>query len=197
MLVDKELMLHGLNVDDGGINMKLGGEHAKLFLDMFVSFFEQNGGKNFLTLTLQNKEKKYAINIENCYGKETSAEKLQRQEAIIKQLVEAWNPNEWQTEAFMQQWQMAKGYLSESKRLDNTESTLALNESIRQVFAKDGYDGIVKLTLDWEQGVIREREQLKDGFGSIQEHFKHRKTGWHPTFYDAVNGTNEYTHCVE
>jgi hypothetical protein len=72
-----DLHLHELNVDEQGINMKLSGDPAKFFMKTLVEFFEQNGGKNFLTLTVENQDKKYGITIQNCHGEESPAEKLQ------------------------------------------------------------------------------------------------------------------------
>jgi hypothetical protein len=76
-------LLNGLYVKDislnkGGLDLSLTGEIAKAFMQNLVQMFKDNGGKNFLTLTVMDKENKYAITIQNCNGTDTPAEKLQR-----------------------------------------------------------------------------------------------------------------------
>lgn len=73
-----DLYLHELKVDEKGLDMKLSGEPARFFMKTLVDFFEQNGGKNFLTLTVENQDKKYGITIQNHHGEETPAEKMQK-----------------------------------------------------------------------------------------------------------------------
>ena len=75
---DQELLLHGMSIEDGAVNMKLGGEPANLFMGMLVGFFEENGGENFLTTTIQSPLKRYEITIRNLDGIDSPAEKLGR-----------------------------------------------------------------------------------------------------------------------
>lgn len=79
---NNDLILHKAHFEDGAFDMSLSGESARLFMYSLVEFFKQNGGKIFLTLTVSDKENKYAINIENCNGIDTPAEKMARLECI-------------------------------------------------------------------------------------------------------------------
>jgi len=83
---DKELMLESLNIEDEGIDMKLSGEPAKMFMISLVEFFKQNGGENYITLVVEDNSGKYAITIENCNGKDTPSEKIARLEKEIENL---------------------------------------------------------------------------------------------------------------
>jgi hypothetical protein len=75
----EDLKLHGMSYKDGVIDISLSGEQAKIFMGSLIEFFKQNGGENFLTLTVNDKDNnKFAINIQNCNGIDTPAEKLQR-----------------------------------------------------------------------------------------------------------------------
>lgn len=85
---NNDLFLHELKPSEKGFDMKVSGEPAKYFMALLVDFFEQNGGTNFLTLTLQNQEKKYGITIQNCNGELTPAEKMQLMADEIKSLKE-------------------------------------------------------------------------------------------------------------
>lgn len=74
-----DLKLHEMSYKDGVIDMSLSGEQAKIFMSSLIEFFKQNGGENFLTLTVNDGDNnKFAINIQNCNGIDTPAEKLQR-----------------------------------------------------------------------------------------------------------------------
>jgi hypothetical protein len=70
--------------------MTASGEPAMIFMKLLVGLFEQNGGKNFLALTVENKDKsaRYSINIQNLNGELSIEEKLQQQEDEIKRLQE-------------------------------------------------------------------------------------------------------------
>lgn len=85
--MDKEddLMLHEMHFENGALDMKLSGDSAKAFMYILIEFFKQNGGQDFLTLTMADKENKYAINIQNCNGTDTPAEKMAREEQIAKE----------------------------------------------------------------------------------------------------------------
>jgi hypothetical protein len=81
----EDLNLHELHYDENGLNMSLSGEYAQLFMQMLMEFFKQNGGENFLTLTVNDRKgNKYAIIIENCNGVDTPAEKLNRMKDSLK-----------------------------------------------------------------------------------------------------------------
>jgi hypothetical protein len=84
--LEDELMLRNMKYDENGLEMSLSGEPAKLFLRMLVDLFEQNGGENFLTMTIHNQDKKYEITIVNQNGKDTPAEKVERLQKEIEQL---------------------------------------------------------------------------------------------------------------
>ncbi len=75
---DQELYVHEMNVENGALNMKLGGEPAKFFMMMLIGFFEENGGENFLTTTVENQAKRYEITIRNLNGQDSPAEKVAR-----------------------------------------------------------------------------------------------------------------------
>ena len=71
------LMLHSMEVDNGGaLDMTIGGDAAKLFMCNLVRFFEQNGGQNFLTLSVEDAKNSYSITIQNNNGDATPAKKL-------------------------------------------------------------------------------------------------------------------------
>lgn len=81
--MDKELMLHNLEIKDGHLDMGLSGEPAKIFINSLVDFFYQNGGKNFLSMTVANKSDKFSIVVQNCNGIDSTAEKLKRLEMQV------------------------------------------------------------------------------------------------------------------
>lgn len=83
---EKELYLHELHTNDKGMEMKVSGEPAKLFMSLLIDLFEQNGGKNFLTITVHNQEKKYGITIQDCNGLLSPAEKMQSMSEEIESL---------------------------------------------------------------------------------------------------------------
>lgn len=89
---DDDLKIESLNYQDGKLDMSLSGEQGKLFMITLIQFFKDNGGENFLNLTINDKHNnKYAINIENCNGKFTSAEKLNMLGDEIKEIKEYIN----------------------------------------------------------------------------------------------------------
>jgi len=67
-----------LKYEKGQIDMSLSGQHAMNIMEAFVDLFEQNGGKNFLTMTLERKKSndRYSIVINNLNGEFSAAEKL-------------------------------------------------------------------------------------------------------------------------
>jgi hypothetical protein len=84
---DEDMMLHSMEVKDGGLNMKLSGDAAMTFLQMLIQIFEQNGGKNFLTMTVErDTDTRYGIEIRNLNGEMSAAEKLKMLEEENEQL---------------------------------------------------------------------------------------------------------------
>lgn len=83
--MENDLMLHDMSFHDGEIDMSLSGEDAQMFMFSLVKMCEQAGGKNFLTITVNYKNDKYSITIENCNGNDTPAEKMQRLEEELEQ----------------------------------------------------------------------------------------------------------------
>lgn len=80
---DDDLRLHSLHYENGELDMRLSGERGKLFVFSLVEFFRQNGGKNYLTLTVNDAKDKFAINIQNCTGTTTPAEKIAFLETLV------------------------------------------------------------------------------------------------------------------
>lgn len=83
-----DLMVHEMHYDKDGLNLKLGGQTAMVFLSTLVDLFKANGGKNFLTMTVHKDEIKYAITIQNCNGQDSPSEKLERYEQALKDIIE-------------------------------------------------------------------------------------------------------------
>lgn len=83
------LTLHELIADSKGINMKIGGASGKAFMAALVKFFEDNGGKNFLAMTVEMDGFKYQIEIRNLNGELSAAEKLDHIEQHNNILVKA------------------------------------------------------------------------------------------------------------
>lgn len=81
-----DLMVHEMHYDKNGLNLKLGGQTAMVFLSTLVDLFKTNGGKNFLTMTVHKDDIKYAITIQNCNGEDSPAEKLERYEKALKKI---------------------------------------------------------------------------------------------------------------
>lgn len=75
--MEDDLKIEELLYKNGSIDMKLGGENAKIFMISLIKFFEQNKGENFLSTTVQGMGKKYSIDITNLYGNDSPAERLQ------------------------------------------------------------------------------------------------------------------------
>jgi hypothetical protein len=72
--------------------MTLEGIPAKTFLNAIVDFFYQNGGKNFLSLTVNDKNNNhFEITVKNCNGIDTPAEKINRLEKTILKMAEYIN----------------------------------------------------------------------------------------------------------
>jgi hypothetical protein len=74
--------------EEGGNRMSVAGEPARTFLQLLVELFEQNGGKNFLSITLEtpDKSKRYEVRIVNLNGELSVTEKLNQYEEEIRQL---------------------------------------------------------------------------------------------------------------
>lgn len=72
----KNLMLERLRLEDGKIDMSVSGERAKLFMASLIEFFRQNGGPNFLTLSVNDGENNFAITIQNLKGEDSPAQKI-------------------------------------------------------------------------------------------------------------------------
>lgn len=70
--------LYALNMQNGAIDMSLESEHCKAFMATIIQIFEQNGGKNFFTTTVEldnRKGARYALTIQKTDG-QSPAEKL-------------------------------------------------------------------------------------------------------------------------
>lgn len=82
--VENELMLHRMELDDDALNMTIGGSAATSFMCSLVRFFEQNGGKNFLTLSVADAEHSYSITIQNNSGDDSPAKKLKELDELLE-----------------------------------------------------------------------------------------------------------------
>ena len=80
------LMVKGMHFDRNGLNIRLGGPGAMMYMNYLVNLFKVNGGENFLTIGLAGGGHKYGITIQNCDGQDTPAEKMERMEAENKGL---------------------------------------------------------------------------------------------------------------
>lgn len=98
----EDLTLHSAHFEDGAIDMRLSGEQASIFMASLVQLFKQNGGENFLTVTVEGQGEKYAITIQDCSKTLTPAEKLaemkQENEELKKRLEQA------QQDGFGEEW---------------------------------------------------------------------------------------------
>ena len=74
----EDIQLHGMDIDEDGLNMKLSGESIKLFYMFLINLFYSSGGTNFLTLSVQHENDKFEITIKNCNGTSTPAEKIEQ-----------------------------------------------------------------------------------------------------------------------
>jgi len=83
-----DLKIYSLQMENGEINMKVTGERAKLFMSALIQFFEQNGGKNFVTTAGMVGKDRYEITVRKCGGM-TPADKIEALEHEIEQLQEA------------------------------------------------------------------------------------------------------------
>jgi hypothetical protein len=83
---NSKLLLEEMHYENGIIDMKLSGEHAMFFLYQLVQLFEQNGGKNYLTMEVRNGAKHYEITIRNCNAYDTPALKIQRLEETLRDI---------------------------------------------------------------------------------------------------------------
>ena len=92
-----QILLRGLHYgpDTGGaLDMKLGGENATIFMAVLADFFFANGGKNYLTLTLEaaprdgGKAIHLEVTIRNCDGKMTPAEEINQLKRLLEYIEE-------------------------------------------------------------------------------------------------------------
>ena len=85
----EEIRLFNLALQNGEVDMRIESEMAKSFYNSIIQVFEQNGGKNFFTTTIdiEGKNGRYAFTIEKVGG-QTVAEKLADQKAEIERLTE-------------------------------------------------------------------------------------------------------------
>lgn len=82
----ENINVHSINMDDNGMNMAVSGEAAKYFMITLIKFFENNDGENFLTLTVQKKDKKHELTMRDARGRDTPVERLQRLEEEVEWL---------------------------------------------------------------------------------------------------------------
>jgi len=82
-----DLKIYSLQMENGEIDMKVTGERAKLFMSALIQFFEQNGGKNFVTTAGMVGKDRYEITVRKCGGM-TPADKIEALEHEIEQLQE-------------------------------------------------------------------------------------------------------------
>lgn len=80
-----EIMLHGINFGpetEGKIDMRVGGDGFTIFMNMLIEFFEANGGKNYLTFTVNSRDHgpfkgaHLEVTIRNCDGVLTPGEHI-------------------------------------------------------------------------------------------------------------------------
>jgi hypothetical protein len=98
----KELRLHRMEVENGAMNFSLSGEPGKAFVTFLVRFFEDNGGKNFLSFDISKSDHHYSISIQKVSGELTPVMKMNQQAEEIKRLREALEDIE--TLACMNKW---------------------------------------------------------------------------------------------
>jgi hypothetical protein len=79
----EEVALRALNYEAGGdLEMRVGGESAQIFIATIIQFFHDNGGKNFVTLTVDSHRtsplgsRHMEVTVRDCTGKKTPAERL-------------------------------------------------------------------------------------------------------------------------
>lgn len=108
-----ELKLLEMQIKDGKIDMSLSGEMARAYMVGLIGMFERNGGKNFLTVTIEGQGKKYGITIQDCTKELTPAEKLEKLE---KEFIEtlARNIAAWQTSKDKKQGLLPEVYLHDT-----------------------------------------------------------------------------------
>jgi hypothetical protein len=82
----EDILLKEMHYDENGLQFGLSGDATKHFYCSLVSLFRSCGGENFLTTTVSYKLSKYEITIVNLNGKDSPAEKLQRQAEEIAAL---------------------------------------------------------------------------------------------------------------
>lgn len=81
----------------GWINMRMSGEHSKIFIGGLFEFFIQNGGKNYLTFQVeanyhesrQLPVRKLEVTMTNCDGVTTPAQRLFEQRTLLEQAAAA------------------------------------------------------------------------------------------------------------
>lgn len=76
-----------MHLDADGVDMSLGGRPAKIFMSLLMSFYKQNAGPNFITITARDKSSNaYEITIRNCPEGVTPADRICELEAKVKKL---------------------------------------------------------------------------------------------------------------
>ena len=89
-LASGEITLHELCLKNGGIDLKLSGQMADVFMELFVGMFEDSGATNFLGVTLGKGDKQYEVTIENKNGKSLATisneqkQQIKRMEAVVE-----------------------------------------------------------------------------------------------------------------
>ncbi|ADO59702.1 hypothetical protein [Paenibacillus polymyxa] len=118
----QNLMVHKIDINGNGLDFKLSGEAGKFFMYSLVQFFEQNGGKNYLTFDVGMGEHDYSITIQNNLG-HSITNQLQEKDAEIARLKkiikDAHNENERMLQgAGMEEYESAlSDLLKEGKEL--------------------------------------------------------------------------------
>lgn len=75
------------NFEPKDFNFSINGELAHIIISSLVEIFEQNGGKNYLTLTfLDSNGKKYAVTIQDCSQRKTPHEEITTLNEKVKKL---------------------------------------------------------------------------------------------------------------
>lgn len=107
------LKLREMELKDGKLDVSLQGEVARVYMECFINLFEQNGGKNFLTVTMTGQGKKYGITIQDCTKELTPAEKLEKMEKEFLETL-ARNIAAWQTSKDKKEGLLPEVYLHDT-----------------------------------------------------------------------------------
>lgn len=86
----KEVMLEGIGIRNGGIDMSLSGEPVKVFYSALINLFDGSGAENFLTTSIEHgigpEYRKFEITIRDCKGEKTPADRIAELEQEIQKL---------------------------------------------------------------------------------------------------------------